>query len=57
MNRSQRVRLNNNVSNSLNVRRGVPQGCVLRALLFCMYINDLPDVSTNGKVHMYAEGV
>ena len=54
MNRSQRVYLNGNISNSLNVGRGIPQGSIIGPLLFCMYINDLPDVFDNCSVHMYA---
>lgn len=56
-NRTQSVHLNGNNSNVLNVRRGVPQGSILGPLLFCLYINDLPEVLLNSKVQMYADDV
>ena len=55
MNRSQRVYLNGNISNSLNV--GIPQGSILGSSFFSIYINDLPDVLNNCSVHMYADDI
>ena len=57
MNRLQRVYLNGNSSNSLNVGRGTSQGSILGPLLFCIYINDLPNVLDNYSVNMYADDV
>lgn len=53
-NRSQRVKVGELCSDLLPVSSGTPQGGILSALLFSLYINDLPD-AVDINLHLYAD--
>ena len=54
-NRYQFVSMNNASSSFLRIECGVPQGSTLGPILFILYINDLPRVSTKQKFLLYAD--
>ena len=45
----------NNTSSFLRIECGVPQGSILGPIIFLLYINDLPRVSTKLKFLLYAD--
>ncbi|BHF68892.1 NAD-dependent protein deacylase sirtuin-5, mitochondrial [Sparganum proliferum] len=45
--RTQRVKISNAISNLTCVKSGVIQGSVLGPLLFCLFVNDVPDLFQN----------
>ena len=53
--RRQYVVVNNTSSDVLPINCGVPQGSILGPLLFLIYINDLPNVSSKLKFYLFAD--
>ena len=54
-NREQRVRINDILSTVLSISTGAPQGCVLSAILFIIYTNELRSRFMNCHLIKYAD--
>ena len=57
--RSYKVKVNNTLSNSQDLKFGVPQGSILGPILYTLYVNEIETIANNNniKVHIYADDV
>lgn len=53
--RSQQVEIGNRKSKSHSIFSGVPQGSILRPLLFLVFFNDFPEILQHSKCTQYAD--
>ena len=56
-NRTQKVMINNQYSQSGTLSTGVPQGSILGPTLFTLFINDLPNFTIKASVSIYSDDV
>ena len=54
-NRRQCVMIGSTLSEYLPITIGIPQGSIIGPLLFLIFINDLPDVLSHSRAHLYAD--
>ena len=53
--RNQYTKVNNSISEKVNNDYDIPQGSILGALLFIIYINDMPSIIKNCDIVLYAD--
>ena len=53
--KKQTTKVNGTKSDELNIEFGVPQGSILGALLFIIYINDMPRILKRCKIILYPD--
>ena len=56
-NPKQRVVVDGNITDYVDINRGVPQGTVLGALLFSLMVNDIKLVDSNRRISKYADNI
>ena len=55
LNKTQRTKVNDSISEKIEITYGVPQGSILRSLLFLVYISDLHNAVTHSLIHHFAD--
>lgn len=53
--RSQRVRIGNSLSDAISFSQGVVQGSIIGPWLFTLFINNISRLKVNGKILLYAD--
>ena len=53
--RTQYTVIENHKSDTLNITCGIPQGSILGPLLFILYVNDITQSSSKGKLILFAD--
>lgn len=54
-NKKQLVRINNTLSNELEIKNGVPQGTVISPIFYIIYVSALGKLKLKGKLFSYAD--